>query len=336
MDARSWGVRVVAVGAVAQAVGIGIDAWLHSSDPELAAREGLFTFSNAGHAFLIGGLVLVAVGALLALVGPFLWGPNAGHLSARGLRAVRIAAPVSVVASVVLGFTLAAGSTLAEGHAHDETETEAAGGVAAEHSHDETETARAEPAAETEAAAVGGVAAPAEHGHGVATPEQPLDAATREELAAQLVAARDIAMRHPTVADAEAAGYSMVTGYVPLIGAHYINWGTMDGTFDIAVPEMLLYDGTDPDSRIVGLSYWKLNEGEPTGFAGPNDHWHQHDGLCLRDRVVIAGESSTEAECAAMGGAKVSAGNAWMVHAWVVPGWESPQGVFSPEHPGLV
>jgi len=25
-----------------------------------------------------------------------------------------------------------------------------------------------------------------------------------------------------------------------------------------------------------------------------------------------------------------------MVHAWVVPGWESPQGVFSPEHPGLV
>jgi hypothetical protein len=25
-----------------------------------------------------------------------------------------------------------------------------------------------------------------------------------------------------------------------------------------------------------------------------------------------------------------------MVHAWVVPGWDSPQGVFSPEHSGLV
>ena len=25
----------------------------------------------------------------------------------------------------------------------------------------------------------------------------------------------------------------------------------------------------------------------------------------------------------------------WMVHAWVAPGWESPQGVFSHENPDL-
>jgi len=25
----------------------------------------------------------------------------------------------------------------------------------------------------------------------------------------------------------------------------------------------------------------------------------------------------------------------WMVHAWVVPGWESPDGVFSHENPNL-
>jgi hypothetical protein len=25
----------------------------------------------------------------------------------------------------------------------------------------------------------------------------------------------------------------------------------------------------------------------------------------------------------------------WMVHAWVVPGWESPRGVFSHENPDL-
>jgi hypothetical protein len=25
----------------------------------------------------------------------------------------------------------------------------------------------------------------------------------------------------------------------------------------------------------------------------------------------------------------------WMVHAWVVPGWESPQGVFSHDNPDV-
>ena len=38
-------------------------------------------------------------------------------------------------------------------------------------------------------------------------PDKPLDRATRAELAAQLAAARAVAMRYPTVADATAAGY---------------------------------------------------------------------------------------------------------------------------------
>ena len=47
-------------------------------------------------------------------------------------------------------------------------------------------------------------------------------------------------------------------------------------------------------------------------------------------------ETFTEAECAARGGSKVDGAKGWMVHAWVVPGWESPEGVFSPQHQGLV
>src|SRR5262249_41667399 len=143
------------------------------------------------------------------------------------------------------------------------------------------------------------------------------------------------AEKYPTVADALAAGYTLITGYVPLIGAHYINWSLMDGNFDVDHPEMLLYDGTDPTSSIVGLSYYLFSDTEPSPFVVPNDHWHQHIGLCIKDGVVIGCKNMSPAECTSRGGSKANTTNGWMVHVWVVPGWESPQGVFSPEHPGL-
>jgi len=175
------------------------------------------------------------------------------------------------------------------------------------------------------------------HDHGVAVPEQPVDEPTRLLLGQQLTTARQAASSFPTVADALKAGYQKVTPFVPLIGAHYINFGLVDGSFDPAHPEMLLYNGTDPTSQIVGLSYFVASpSGAPDGFAGPNDHWHQHIGLCIKNSVVVGGETTTPEECARRGGTKVGLKNMWMVHAWVVPGWDSPQGVFSPEHPGLV
>jgi hypothetical protein len=179
------------------------------------------------------------------------------------------------------------------------------------------------------------VATGAGHSHGAVTPEVALTRTERADLAAQLSTARTAAERFPTVADAVAGGYTLITGYLPLIGAHYIRWGLMDATFDPAAPEMLLFDGTDDDSHIVGLSYYLFSDAEPSPFAGGNDHWHQHIGLCIKDGVVVGGETTTPSECAERGGAKAGATNGWMVHAWVVAGWDSPQGVFSPEHPGL-
>ena len=32
---------------------------------------------------------------------------------------------------------------------------------------------------------------------------------------------------------------------------------------------------------LVGYSYWVQSATEPEGFAGSNDHWHQHQGLCI-------------------------------------------------------
>ena len=90
---------------------------------------------------------------------------------------------------------------------------------------------------------------------------------------------------------------------MPCIGAHYTKTSLVV-RFDPAAPSELLFDGTAPDSRIVGLSYLVLHPGSaPDGFAGPNDVWHQHSsngGLCIgAGGVVVGNEATTPAECAA-------------------------------------
>jgi hypothetical protein len=176
------------------------------------------------------------------------------------------------------------------------------------------------------------------HGHRGPTVTYPIpDLATRDLLATQLEESRVAAMALPTIADAEAAGYRKVTTYLPCIGAHLMKFSYVDGVFDPTQPEMLLYDGNDPTSRVVGLSYYVLTEDKkaPEGFAGPNDPWHQHIGLCVKGGLVVGSEKTTEEECKGRGGVKADGSNAWMNHTWSVPGWESPWGIFSGEHPEL-
>jgi len=159
-----------------------------------------------------------------------------------------------------------------------------------------------------------------------------------DQLAAELELARQTALKYPTVKDAKAAGWRQVTGYVPGIAAHFMNFKLVDGVFNIEEPEMLLYDGTGDDARIVGLSYYVRHTGpaEPTqGFSGPNDHFHRHDALCVNATGVIGDSTTTEEECAARGGRKANGQQAWMNHVWVVPGCESPWGMFSGGNPLL-
>jgi len=177
-----------------------------------------------------------------------------------------------------------------------------------------------------------------EHGVRGKVQQLPLTPSEQSALNAQMSAAKKVAQEYPTVKDAEAAGYSMSTVYVPCIGAHYTNI-SLTTSFDPAKPSELLYAGTSPDSKIVGLSYLVYHtNGPPPGFAGPNDRWHQHNangGLCLRGAVVIAGEESTRQQCAAMGGRKTLLTDIWMVHAWVVQGVSCDWGMFSGECPDL-
>jgi hypothetical protein len=172
-------------------------------------------------------------------------------------------------------------------------------------------------------------------------PDLPLDAATRDLLAQQLVIARDTAMRYPTAADAERGGYRLVAGFGPGSGAHYIGGPmTGPGPFDPTRAQSLIYDGTSPTSRIVGLMYFGFGGTAPEGFAGPNDHWHRHSNVCTKfqngvlDVPFPPDADVTQEQCASVGG-RYMAITGWMVHAWVVPGWESPAGVFSHENPNL-
>lgn len=208
------------------------------------------------------------------------------------------------------------------------------------HSHSASATSGTSPCELSgPAASPGQVATDAEgHSHRGPTEQVAISETERVALATQQTLAREAAARYPTVADAEAAGYRMSVGFVPCIGSHYTN-PIFAIRFDPGHPSELLYDGTAPDSKIVGLSYlvWSPS-GAPEGFAGANDHWHQHNtngGLCEKRGVVIGAESMTAEDCTALGGKKISLDGAWMLHDWIVPGWECSWGVFAGECPEL-
>ncbi|HLM18032.1 MAG TPA: hypothetical protein VK549_09445, partial [Acidimicrobiia bacterium] len=91
---------------------------------------------------------------------------------------------------------------------------------------------------------------------------------------------------------------------------------------------------------VIGLMYYAMGNA-PEGFAGPNDHWHRHSAVCIKygaerkiDVPFPADAEVTKEQCAGVGGVFMSI-TGYMVHAWVVPGWESPQGVFSHENVNL-
>ncbi len=187
-----------------------------------------------------------------------------------------------------------------------------------------------------------------QHTTAPAVPLANLPAPVRTQLINQLTLTVDPIKKCPTVKDAEAAGYRRVGPFVPGMGTHYMGGiinrsGTLTDE-EILHPSSILYAGTAPDSRIVGLMYQHEpasdNSGAPEGFIGPNDHWHRHSGICLKAAsngamdALGADGFITEAECTSKGG-KYSAHSPWAVHVWTVPAYTSPLGVFSHLNPAV-
>jgi hypothetical protein len=170
-------------------------------------------------------------------------------------------------------------------------------------------------------------------------PFAPLGPADQAILTKQLTQALFAAEEFPTVASAKAAGMILAGGMAPGVGAHYQAIGggdltSLDGQFNPSQPASWIYASTADNAPIVGVMYESLTAQPPAGFIGPNDHWHRHSNVCVKfsgGQIAVpfaADQNVTPQECSDVHGIFMKK-TVWMVHAWVVPGWESPQGVFS-------
>jgi hypothetical protein len=232
-----------------------------------------------------------------------------------------------------------------------------------------TSAAIASPAARDHAAGshgdhaaghVDGAAEPAGHQHGSETADdlgfaalsnghqhargtEPLSSDEMVALTRQLAGTTGLITRFPTLAAAEAGGWKRAGPFSPGLGVHYSGPAGLDPA--VMGPEllnpMLIFDGTAPDSKLAGFMFLAPGaQTEPEGFAGPNDHWHYHEHVCIKTNA--AGEIETpfgadlagvtEGMCTEVGGVWLDY-TTYMVHVWNVPGYESPDGMFTELNP---
>jgi hypothetical protein len=183
------------------------------------------------------------------------------------------------------------------------------------------------------------------------TADEPLTARERVLLARQLAATAELVERYPTLGDAEAAGWTRAGPFSPGLGTHYMSpniartaFGGDAGAMD---PEnmptpMLVFDGLDAEAPLAGFMYQAYGvDGEPEGFAGPNDHWHYHESVCIKMEGGVLTtpfgadlEGVTETMCTDVGGQWIDT-TGYMVHVWSVPGYESPDGMFTELNPRI-
>jgi hypothetical protein len=173
-----------------------------------------------------------------------------------------------------------------------------------------------------------------------------LDEATEAALDHQLELTRAVVARFPTLRDALAAGYLKSFPFSPGLGLHAtrpidgLNFDAVIDDDDILNPQTLIYDGLEPDAPIAGIMYTSTGDAEPDGFAGPNDHWHYHQNMCVRngpdglESPLGDGAGLTKAACEAVGGGFVDR-SPWMVHVWTADGYDNPNGVFADLNPRL-
>jgi hypothetical protein len=170
----------------------------------------------------------------------------------------------------------------------------------------------------------------------------PLSSSDCQSVSTDIRAAETFASQYPTVADVEAAGWKQAAVWSEGQGIHYVDPARLIGPFQPTLPNWLMYDGTDPDSKLTGMMFL-LNTGSttpPAGFAGDNDHWHQHPALCNDPTPgaypFIIGEHMTDAECSAIGGINIIYTDVWMVHVWLplYDGWV-PTDIFNKSHPNI-
>ena len=125
----------------------------------------------------------------------------------------------------------------------------------------------------------------------------------------ELEVARNATARYHNLSAALADGYVNFDLHVEGEGFHYIKWSLLDGTFDPAHPEMLLYTVSRNGNclELAGVEYLvpksETQPVAPDGFTGDADQWRNDaEGFGL-----------------------------WELNAWI---WlENPEGVFAHDNP---
>lgn len=184
----------------------------------------------------------------------------------------------------------------------------------------------------------GGTSIDSSNQHGFAYRAE-LSADERSRLGDQLVAARTAALSTPTVADARAAGWTAVGSFVIGAGQMMIDPDLRQSmtAFDPARPVALLFASDSDDAPIVAVQYegWTSTTTPPAGFMGQDMFWHLHAGTCLVDDIRFAYDPPhVGSDCENVTGTRTST-ISWMIRAWIVPGWENPNGTFAHDHPAL-
>ena len=201
------------------------------------------------------------------------------------------------------------------------------------------------------------------HGADLLTAEMPMEMPAKgmlswtdcKAVSANFDAALGYAQQYPTQGDALDAGFTTMVPYATGMGTHLAQLGDFDITdpsfdptapvfagtaldevFDPNQPEFLQYDGNGRNAKLVGMSWYVRSEdGPPAGFAGTNDHWHVHPRLCFSDQMRFMGQNRSDASCEGAGGHNLYLDDYYMVHAWIVPGWDHRPDVFVNHHPCL-
>ncbi len=164
------------------------------------------------------------------------------------------------------------------------------------------------------------------------TTEEPLSPVDADRFATQWEAARAAVPALDSAPEAAAAGYVLSSTPSPGVGVHWVKWELIAQPFDPARPSMLLFAADRDGGDLVGFSYWVHSPSPPEGFAGPNDRWHTHSGLCVVNGWVEREAVGTPAECP---GSWLAGDDLWMLHAWVVDGYVNRWGRFAPTNPKL-
>jgi len=308
-----------AVGVGLHLAGLGVDAYTHSRDATLAAREGIFTLSNPGHVLILAGVALTAC----SVFGVGVRWLSLRHAAAdhRFAKALRISSVPLLGLVALASFWLVSLSSESDDHPH---ETPSTGDPVTEAPAEQDAHVHPSPSSPDESppdtAASQPMSSDSAHGHEevAVSPEQLVAAASFYDQVTSATA------RYEDIRTALAGGYIQITQDLPGIAAHFFHPGyNRDGDLmNPEKPETLLYtkrlDGT---WRLVGVMFSSESvSDEPPSFFGALDAWHRHENLCFT--IASVAVKASAAECVGL----FVPVTPWNLHVWTAPGAD---GVFA-------